>query len=118
MHELSIVKALIDQVHQIANKHQAKEIKMIHLQVGKLSGVEPSSLEFYFSELIKGTDLQKSQLKIEICPYRLQCNQCKMVIEQDELHMICNHCNSTDVVLIGGKELLISSVEINEASDV
>ena len=65
MHEVSLVSALVDRVEEVAWQEGFERVLEIRLQVGALSGVEPSCLEFCFPEVTRNTVLMDSKLTIE-----------------------------------------------------
>ena len=44
MHELSVCRALMDELEAVADRHRSRRVVRIHLRVGPLSGIEPGEL--------------------------------------------------------------------------
>jgi hydrogenase nickel incorporation protein HypA/HybF len=73
MHEMSITQAMLD----MALKHaQGHRITDIHLRVGRMSGIVPESVEFYFEYLSKGTLAEGATLHFETVPLEMTCVDC------------------------------------------
>ena len=70
MHELTICRALIEQVEAVAREHEARNVVSIIVQVGPLSGVVPELLERSFSVVQAGTVAEHAEIRIETLPVR------------------------------------------------
>ena len=115
MHELSIVDALIEQVQQEVDRSgQEGRIVSLELVVGRLAGVSCDSLRFAFELLSPGTPLEQTELHVTEPKAACRCQACKACVEIEEITLQCPECHSTEVVVEGGRELLLESVEIEE----
>lgn len=114
MHEYSIVASLIDLCEKEAQKHHAKAIKTVEIDVGRLSGVEVHFLEQSFEVFKEGTICENAALKINLCDVTLLCNECKQTSIAKSNHFICPKCQSENVQTTGGQELHVRSIEIIE----
>ena len=65
MHEVSLVSALVDQVEEASKTHAFGHVVKLRVAIGTLSGIEPSCVEFCFSEVAKGSVLENAELAIE-----------------------------------------------------
>lgn len=108
MHELSIAQSVVEAVTERVGD---RRVRTIRLQVGKLSGVVPDALRFSFDLVTDGTSAQGASLEIEEPEGRAHCHTCEADIVLPDLLLLCP-CGSADVKLVGGQELLISSVEV------
>ena len=84
----------------------------IKVTVGGLSGVEPEALELAFPIACEETLAEGAALAIENVPAVLTCRACKQVTHPDLAFMLCAQCGSDDVELEGGRELLLTAVEL------
>ncbi len=109
MHELSIVMNILNTVEDNAQKHKAKEIKEIELEVGLLSGVEFSALDFALNNAPKSHIFQKTQFKVLKIQALAKCNDCLNEFETSNYATPCPRCQSIKTTLIKGNELRIKS---------
>lgn len=58
MHELSIMKAMLNVALQHAQKAEARKITAINLVIGQTSGIVDECVQFYFGFVSKGTIAQ------------------------------------------------------------
>ena len=114
MHELSIASAVVATVE----KHAAgRRTSAVTLRVGRLRQVVPESLEFYFGFVAQGTVCEGAALELEAVPGRLACTACGHEWELEEPVFWCPACASSDVRIVGGNELEVESIEVEEGEE-
>lgn len=112
MHELAICQALIEQVTNVANTHQATKVACINLAIGTLAGVEPLLLEHAFTIAQAGSIAASATLIITALPIQISCQQCGQTTIAQPAKLICGHCGDWRTRLISGDEMLLSQVEL------
>jgi len=99
MHELSIADAIV----RIASRHAAgRPVHKVHVKVGYLRQVVPSSLQFSFELLTDGTALDGAELVIEEVPARGRCRSCGTETEMSAFPLQCSSCGGLDLELRAG----------------
>jgi hydrogenase nickel incorporation protein HypA/HybF len=114
MHEFSICKSLIEIIEKEAMPYGGAKVVTVRLRIGELSGVVPNALRFAFEVLSKGGITEGASLLIEDVPLEIYCRACKTAATVDEPFLICPHCQSSEVEMIGGRELEIREMEIED----
>jgi hydrogenase nickel incorporation protein HypA/HybF len=115
MHELSIVEALIEQVQEEVKRAGVEgRIAKLELSIGRLSGVNADSVRFAFDLLAPQTILAGTEIVIHEPKAVCRCNSCHAETEIDNLLLQCPRCLSNDVVIDGGRELLLQSIDVEE----
>jgi hydrogenase nickel incorporation protein HypA/HybF len=115
MHELSIVEALIDQVaKELDRAGQQGRVARLELNVGRLSGVNCDSLRFAFNMLAAGTIVADAELVTHEPKPICHCHTCQVKSEIDDLVVRCPKCESCEITIEGGRELVLQSIEIVE----
>ncbi|MDY0168055.1 MAG: hydrogenase maturation nickel metallochaperone HypA [Thermoguttaceae bacterium] len=113
MHELSIVEALIEQVdRELHRAGQTGRVVELNLAVGRLSGVHSGSLRFAFELLSPGSVVEGAQMNIAEPKAACRCRDCGHTEPIDELVAQCPKCGSDHVVIEGGRELTLDSIEL------
>ena len=113
MHELSIVASLFEIMEEKAKEHRAKEISLVRLKVGKLSGVVPEFLQSAFNLYKKDTIAATASLEVEEVPLRIKCKKCGVVTEAADFVFICSACGSKGLEIIEGTELLLAKIDLD-----
>ncbi len=112
MHELSIAMGIINIAEKEIEKAQKKSVSSIDLEIGSMSGVELSSLEYVWKSAVQNTVLEKAKLNINFKQAKAKCLECLTIFEMSKLYDSCPKCNSHFKDILQGKELIISSLEL------
>lgn len=115
MHELSIANSLVEIAIEHATAAGADRIQAINLEIGALSCVHQSALQFSFELVTKGTVLEGAQLNITSVPVVIYCQVCDRQVELPGIQQFrCPQCNTASADIRQGKELEMTSIEIVE----
>ncbi|MBM4088375.1 MAG: hydrogenase maturation nickel metallochaperone HypA [Planctomycetes bacterium] len=115
MHEVSIVSVLLEQVRaEVEKSGHAGRVLRVGLVVGRLSGVHVDALRFAFELLAPGTIAENASLDLKETKASVACSVCAAEQETDELVACCPECGSHAVVIRGGQELLLESIELED----
>jgi hydrogenase nickel incorporation protein HypA/HybF len=109
MHELSIMKNVVSICEQNA---AGSRVRAVTLDVGELSGIIPSALEFCFESCTRGTLLEGARLIINIIEPQVRCNGCKTLFNARAYHDSCPECGGFDIEILFGEELRVKELEV------
>jgi hydrogenase nickel incorporation protein HypA/HybF len=112
MHELSITRNI---VAIAADAARGRKVLGVTLAIGKRSGVLADAVAFCFDTVVEGTALEGAKLHIIESEARATCQECGTAFAVADLVAICA-CGSRSVQCEGGDELLVKSIEIEEAA--
>ncbi len=112
MHELSLAVALVEQADEILRREGGGRVAKVCVAIGDLSGVESEALEFAFPYAAEGTPVEGAELLIERVPAEIRCGECGESSALKSPIFRCSSCSSTDVEMVRGQELMITSLEI------
>ena len=113
MHELGIAQGIIERMDRTAREQNARVTK-VGVRIGELSAVDPEALRFGFEVLTKDTPFQDVKLDIEFCRRVQRCRDCSDQFETEAMFTDCPQCGSTQTVMIGGDELDIAYMEVED----
>ncbi len=111
MHELAVTESIVDIVKAQAEEHGATKVTRVDVTIGGLQGLVPDSVQFYFEVLTKDTPLAEARLNITLVPARAICRKCQHEFDLPELDRTCPECNGYGLDIVGGDELMITSIE-------
>lgn len=113
MHELAVTEQVLTIALRHAAAAQATKITHIHLVAGQLSSIVDDSVQFYWHLIAAGTIAEEAVLSFERRPARMRCLACHAQFAlADQRDFTCSACGSPDIVVMGGDELLLDSMEI------
>ena len=112
MHELALSSAIVATVDKHAG---GRRVTLVTLRVGRLRQVVPETLKFYFEFVARGSVCEGARLEHELVEARLHCNPCGTEWSIDVPAFRCPSCGEGDVAVVGGNELQVESIEVEEA---
>ncbi len=115
MHEVGIANSILEAGQAEAARLAGSKLIRIGIRVGILAGVDSDALRFALTALTQDTELDTVGFEIESCPRRDRCLDCDREYESGLYSDPCPACGSQRVVLVGGDELDLSYVEVEEA---
>ena len=113
MHELSICQGLIRNVERIAAENGASAVQRIVLSIGALAGVEPALLQNAFKVVQPNTVAAQAELEIRSGAVRIRCQECGNESDIAGYRLLCHYCESWQVEVITGTELLLLQLELS-----
>jgi len=114
MHELGIADSILEAVRTEVRRYPAASPVKVGVRIGELAGVDPGALEFGFQALTVGTDWARLALVVETCPRRHRCRACGETFRVIEYNFACPACRSESSDCVGGDELELAYVELEE----
>ncbi len=116
MHEASLVRALLRQVEDLMQQHQARRVRCVRVIVGEFSGVEADLLETAFEDQVGDSAARGARLEVSRRPLRGRCGGCGWEFAIVKFRFECPRCASRDIKAIAGEELLLDSVTLEADS--
>ena len=112
MHEMSIAEGILDIALEAMKANDASVIQSIQLDLGRMSGVEADALLFCFDSITKGTPAEGATLEITFKDIEGRCFDCGTVFKVENYKFLCPKCGSRIVQTVSGKQLQVTSVDI------
>ena len=112
MHELSIAMGIVKIAETEIQKARAYSVSLIELEIGTLSGVEISSLEFVWPMAVKDSVLENAKRTIDIIPAIAVCNDCDQEFKLDNHYDCCPNCGSYFKHILKGREMRVKALEV------
>ncbi len=113
MHELSIVMGIVDIANDEVQKHHARKVESIELEIGTMSGVEFGALEFAWDAGVRNTILEHSDIVINKVQATARCSDCGTEFLVTEPFSPCPVCNNVLIEYLKGKELRVKSLTVS-----
>lgn len=113
MHELSIATSILKTTKQEVEKLKGKKVEEIYLEIGKISGIEISSLDFVWDSCMKGTALENAKVYITEPEGFARCAECDHGFKISKIYDSCEKCGSPFKEIIKGKEMKIKKLVVS-----
>ena len=112
MHELSICLSLLSQVADIAKARDAEAVERIVIEVGPLSGVEPSLLAQAYEIARAGSCAAQAELSITTTELIVGCLDCGAESPAAPNRLLCASCGGYRTKIAAGDEMTLRRVEL------
>jgi hydrogenase nickel incorporation protein HypA/HybF len=114
MHELSLAQSIIEIIEHEMKSRPGSRAEAVGLRIGALAAVDAEALRFGFEASIKDTPLDGMRLDINITEAERQCLMCDHRYKLTALDTPCPQCGSNDAIPLGGDELDIEYLEVED----
>jgi hydrogenase nickel incorporation protein HypA/HybF len=112
VHEIAVMDGALQVVLDEAHKAGATRVYTVCLRIGTLSGVVPDALRVAFDALSPGTLADGANLVIDEVTAKFWCNSCAREFTAADRFAECPDCRQPSADLRAGREMEISSLEI------
>lgn len=112
MHEMSLAEGVLQLVEETAQREKAQRVKLVVLEIGRLSSVEPEALKFCFEAVTHGSIAHGAALEIVSVPGAGWCMPCGETVPMTESFGACPKCGSYQVQPTGGADMRVKEIEI------
>ena len=115
MHEVHLVRAIVEAVEKKAAAQRAKCVKSLKIRFNALTSHSADHVKFAFELVKKDSPLvKKAKLKLNEVEPLLVCNQCGEKFLGHHLPDICPKCGSVNVKAVNSTDLVLESFEIEK----
>jgi hydrogenase nickel incorporation protein HypA/HybF len=114
MQVLNITKTLIDKVLRQAQGTYSKRVVAIHLALGEISELDPTSIQTHWTILSQGTPVEQARLHFRFIPAEVQCMACFQKYHPAVKKIICPYCGSFGAKILTGEECHLESIETED----
>jgi len=118
MHELSIVKSIIELAENQVIEKGASSVESIELEIGQLSGVDLDALDFAWSCAVRNTVLQNAKRLINQVHGLARCQECRLEFNMHTYYTSCPNCESFFSEILRGKELRVKTLTVTYAAAI
>ena len=110
---MSIAQSIVVIVDDTLAENEKEQLREIVVDIGELVAVVPDSLQFCYETIVEGTSYENAELKINVIPLKIKCNNCNVESKIEKYCFSCPECDSTNIKVISGEELNIRYLEVD-----
>ncbi len=113
MHEVHLVRAIIEKVENEAKAKNAKRVKLIKIRFNALTSHSADHVQFGFDLVKKDSPMiQDATLKLNEVEPLLRCAGCGHEFHGHHLPEMCPKCSSLDVKPVNSTDMVLEGFEI------
>lgn len=112
MHEMALTESVIAIIEDNAKSQGFARAKLVVLEIGQLSHVEPEAMMFCFEAVSRGTLAEGATLEIVRTPGAGWCLDCEKTVPLSERFGACPECGNHHVQMTAGDELRVRELEV------
>lgn len=113
MHELALTENIVEIVAEEARSRGFARVRVVRLEIGAMSHVEPAALRFCFDAVARGTIAEGAALDIIRRRGEGWCPDCERTVALDERFGPCPACGGRRVQMTSGDELRVHELEVD-----
>ncbi len=114
MHEASLAGGILKLVEDAARREGFRRVSALHLEAGRLAGVEVRALRFALEAIAPGTVLQGASIAIEEPEGQAWCLPCAATVPLARRGDPCPQCSSHQLQPTGGTELRVVDLLVDD----
>lgn len=121
MHELSVARAIVQEVESSAFEHGFDTVTCVRLRIGRLSGIVADAVQFGFGIARVDTVCEHATLEIDVDPVIVWCPDGEHTVELGESeHLVfrCPEHGCATPEVLGGEDLLITGYDSPDVGDL
>lgn len=112
MHEMALAEGVLQLIEDAARREQAARVRLIVIEIGQLSSVEPHALRFCFAAVAEGSLAQDAELEIVEVPGAGWCAACAATVAMAQLYSACPQCGQHRLQPTDGTQMRVREIEI------
>jgi hydrogenase nickel incorporation protein HypA/HybF len=113
MHEVHLVRAIVEKVEKQAAAKKAKRVKSLTIRFNALTSHSADHMRFSFDVVKKDSQLVKdAELKLNEVEPLLRCRKCGNEFHGHHLPDVCPKCGSVDVQAVHSTDMVLEGFEI------
>jgi hydrogenase nickel incorporation protein HypA/HybF len=112
MHEMSLAQGVVTLLEEQAAARAFERVRVVWLEIGALSHVQPEALAFCFDAVTRGTLAEGARLEILRVPGRGWCIGCSTAVAMGSRVDPCPRCGSFQVEVTEGDEMRVKELEV------
>ncbi|WP_435626683.1 hydrogenase maturation nickel metallochaperone HypA [Candidatus Ferrigenium straubiae] len=112
MHEMSLAESVLGLIEDCLIREGGQRIKMVRLEIGKLSAVEPEAMRFCFDAVARGTSAEGAVLDIVEQEGSAWCFDCNREVPLAARYDPCTTCGGFRLQVAEGTAMRVKELEI------
>lgn len=112
MHELSLAESAMELIEAAAQREGFVRVRVVRMEIGALSCVEPEALRLAFAAASTGTCADAAMLEILSVSGEGECMDCRHRAMLESSYDLCPGCGSPKLKVLRGREMRVIDLEV------
>lgn len=112
MHELSLAENAIAIIEDVARRECFARVRIVRVELGALSCVEPEALRFAFASASLGSCAEGARLEILAVAGEGLCEACGARAPMETVYDLCSRCGIRPLKVLCGAEMRIRDLDV------
>ena len=113
MHEVHLVRAILDTVEKKAVAQNAKRVKLVKIRFNPLTSHSAEHVQFSFEVVRKDSQIvNDAKLELTQVAPLVRCKKCGHQFETDHLPDVCPICESLHLKAVNSTDMVLEGFEI------
>jgi Zn finger protein HypA/HybF involved in hydrogenase expression len=114
MHELSLAGSILE----IARRSVPRggRLRIVRVVAGPMRAIDPDAMQFAWESVTVDAGTNRIDLELDLRPWTLRCPECGCEWNSEQLECACVTCGCNRAFPLGGDELQVVSIEVDEQS--
>ncbi|MBG0809143.1 hydrogenase maturation nickel metallochaperone HypA [Methylosinus sp. H3A] len=113
MHEMALTESIVELIEEESHKQGFSRVRVVRLEIGALSHVEPEAIRFCFEAVARGGIVEGARLDILRIPGEGWCLDCAKTVAVEERFGPCPECGGYHVQVTGGEDMRVQELEVD-----
>jgi hydrogenase nickel incorporation protein HypA/HybF len=113
MHEMALTESIIEMIEEESRRQGFAHVRVVRLEIGALSHVEPEAIRFCFDAVARGAAAEGARLDIVRIPGEGWCLDCGKTVAVSERFGPCPECGNYHVQITAGEDMRVKELEVD-----
>ena len=114
MHELSLASSILEIARHSAPR--GGRLRIVRVVAGPMRAIDPDTMQFAWQAATADAGVDQVELELNLRPWTLRCPECACEWNSEQLEFACAACGCNRAFPLGGDELQVVSIEVDEQS--
>ncbi len=113
MHEVALCEGVLEIIADEAKRQSFTRVRVVRVNIGSLSHVEPEAMRFCFDAVSRGTVAEAARFEVIEVPGEAWCMQCSTTVSIAQRFDPCPACGGYQLQVTAGDDLRVKELEVD-----
>jgi Zn finger protein HypA/HybF involved in hydrogenase expression len=114
MHELSLASPILEIARRSVPR--GARLRIVRVVAGPMRAIDSDAMQFAWQSVTADGGFEQIELELDLRPWTLRCPECGCTWTSKQLDCACAACGCNCAFPLGGDELQVVAIEVDEPS--